>query len=86
MTYSNNYSIIDIHYDEHTRLTAVRICCEDTGEVFEGHATRNPKDEMNIATGANVALIRAIHEMVKTNLKDDLFNLVEYGELPFEHC
>ena len=59
---------------------------EDTGEVFEGHATRNPKDEMNIAMGANVALIRAIHQMVTVNLRDDLNNLVSYDELPFEHC
>ena len=87
MQYTNNFSIISIKYDEHTRDTTVRIVCEDTGEIFDGIATRNPHDEMNIMIGANVALMRAIHTMIVTNIKDDMNNLVEYGDLPLDyHC
>ena len=36
MQYTNNFSIVSIKYDNHTRNTIVRIVCEDTGEIFEG--------------------------------------------------
>lgn len=87
MQYTNNFSIISIKYDNDTRNTVVRIMCEDTGEIFDGISTRNPHDEMNIMIGANVALMRAIHTMVVTNIKDDMNMLIEYGELPLDyHC
>lgn len=86
MKFTANYHILDISYEDISRVTTVRIVCEDTGEVFEGNAIRNPKDGMDIRLGANIALTRAVKEMVDTNIKDDLDNLIEYGELPFDHC
>lgn len=87
MQYTNNYHIISINYSDTTRVTTVRIMCEDTGEIFDGIATRNPHDDMDIMVGANVALMRAIHTMVVANLKDDMSRFVEYGYLPLDyHC
>lgn len=69
MTYNLNYSIIKIEYNgKETRAT---ICNEETGEIFEGVARHNvQQDDCDIRMGANIALTRAIRQMVLTDLHD----------------
>ena len=70
MSYKLNYHIITIEYSEFTRATRVSIVNEDTGEVFEGTAKRNPKDKMNIALATNLATARAVRKAVEADLND----------------
>ena len=68
MTYTINYDIHSIQYDGH--ITRAVIVNHETGEVFTGMARRNPGDRHDIRIGANLALSRAIKEMVATDMND----------------
>lgn len=70
MTYTLNYHIITIEYSEFTRATRVSIVNEDTGEIFQGEARRNPKDKMNIALATNLATARAVRQAIDSDLSD----------------
>ena len=70
MTYTLNYNICSISYNANTRVTRVVIVNEDTGEVFEGQATRNPNDKMNIALATNLATARAVRSAINSDLSD----------------
>lgn len=79
MQFTTNYAIRSINYNEETHLTTVEILCEDTGEIFTGWALRNNEDVLDIKVGANIALARAVREMINTNIKDDIRNIDSYG-------
>ena len=79
MQFIANYSIISINYREKTRVTKVQIVCEDTCEVFIGTARRHKDDKMNIQLGTNLALARAVKNMVSTMCDDEINTVQFYG-------
>ena len=86
MNYSLNYNILSINYNERTRVTSVQIVCEDTGEIFEGHARRNPSDKMNIALAVNLSTMRAVRKAMLEDLRFAEQHILEYGsEFSFEN-
>lgn len=82
MNYSINYSVISIYHYPRTRTTVVTIVNEATGEVFNGSATRNPADKMDIALATNLATERAIRKAVITDLKDCEDQIINFGTAP----
>ena len=70
MSYTFNYHINSVYYNETTRVTTVNIVNEDTGEIFMGQAKRNPKDKMNIRLATNLAIARAVRKAIESDLND----------------
>ena len=80
MSYTLNYHIESINYNEETRVTRVCIVNEDSGEVFYGEATRNPKDKMNIRLATNLATARAVRQAINSDLNDCEHYIEELGD------
>ena len=79
MNYKLNYHILSVNYNADTRTTVVRIVCEDTGEIFEGRARRNPADSMSIEVGTNLATLRAVRKAVLEDLSFAKSNILLWG-------
>lgn len=79
MTYKLHYHIISIEYFDATRVTTVTIVNESTGEVFSGSARRNPRDEMDVSVGVNLATLRAVRHAITQDLADDEDTIIEEG-------
>ena len=77
MTYKLHYHIVSITYQDDTRVTRVGIVNESTGEVFYGTARRNPRDEMDVSLGVNLATLRAVRKAMLQDLADDKNVLLE---------
>jgi len=79
MQYTLHYHIVSIVYHHNSRVTAVTIVNESTGEVFVGKARRNPKDEMNASLGINLATLRAVRQAILQDLADDKNTIIDEG-------
>lgn len=84
MTYHFDYSILSINYNGDTRVTTVRIVDENTGEVLEGTARRNPADKMDIRLATNLATLRAVRKAILTDLSDCRNIILQYGSEDFD--
>lgn len=79
MTYNLHYHIVSIDYRDHDRATCVGIINESTGEIFYGKARRNPRDEMDISLGVNLATLRAVRKAMLRDLADDKNTIIDEG-------
>lgn len=81
MTYNFNYHIISIDYFDVTRVTTVTIVNESTGEIFNGTARRNPRDEMDMGLATSLATERAVRKGITADLLDDETMIIDQA-----HC
>lgn len=79
MTYNLHYHIVSITYRDNTRVTRVGIVNESTGELFYGEARRNPRDEMDVSLGVNLATLRAVRQAILQDLADDKNTIIDEG-------